>query len=129
MGRGRVHYGWVLVGTLAFTEMTSWGVLYYAFSVFLVPMQEELGWSRAALTGAFSLEMGRADVDPAQERLDCERFGIGELAAIVDGERARRTRTLQELGERPVLEARIHMREIRGKRAARCAAVHVDGVA
>src|SRR2546425_537683 len=33
--------------------MTSWGVLYYAFSVFLVPMQEELGWSRAALVAEF----------------------------------------------------------------------------
>jgi MFS family permease len=33
----------------------SWGVLYYAFGVFLVPMQEELGWSRIALTGAYSL--------------------------------------------------------------------------
>jgi MFS family permease len=33
----------------------SWGVLYYAFGVFLVPMQEEMGWSRTALTGAYSL--------------------------------------------------------------------------
>jgi len=33
----------------------SWGVLYYAFGVFLVPMQEELGWSRIALTGAYSV--------------------------------------------------------------------------
>jgi sugar phosphate permease len=29
--------------------------LYYAFAVFLVPMQEELGWSRTAVTGAYSL--------------------------------------------------------------------------
>src|ERR671916_723556 len=49
------YYGWAIAGTLAVTETTSWGVLYYAFAVFLVPMQEELGWSQPALTGAYSL--------------------------------------------------------------------------
>src|SRR5918911_4637071 len=50
----RVYYGWAIAWTLALTETVSWGVLYYAFGVFLVPMQEELGWSRTALTGAYS---------------------------------------------------------------------------
>ncbi len=49
------YYGWAIAGTLAVTETVSWGVLYYAFAVFLVPMQEELGWSRTAVTGAYSL--------------------------------------------------------------------------
>lgn len=49
------YYGWAIAGTLAVTETASWGVLYYAFAVFLVPMQEELGWSQPALTGAYSL--------------------------------------------------------------------------
>jgi MFS family permease len=47
--------GWRLVATLALTETTSYGVLAYAFGVFLLPMQQELGWSRTALTGAYSL--------------------------------------------------------------------------
>jgi MFS family permease len=51
------YYGWVLVGTLGVTETISWGVLYYAFSVFLTPMETELGWSRAETTGAFSLAL------------------------------------------------------------------------
>ncbi len=55
--RGRIYYGWVLVVALALTETTSWGVLYYAFTVFLRPMQAELGWSRGAMTGAFSLAL------------------------------------------------------------------------
>jgi MFS family permease len=54
---GGLYYGWVLVGTLGITETISWGVLYYAFSVFLAPMEAELGWSRAATTGAFSLAL------------------------------------------------------------------------
>jgi MFS family permease len=51
----RFYYGWAITGTLALTETVSWGVLYYAFGIFLVPMQEELGWSRTALTGAYSV--------------------------------------------------------------------------
>lgn len=59
-GRARTHapssyYGWRIVAALAVTETVSWGVLYYAFAVFLVPMQEELGFSRTVLTGAYSL--------------------------------------------------------------------------
>lgn len=66
------YYGWVLVVTLAVTETTSWGILYYAFTVFLAPMQAEFGWSRAAITGAFSLALlvsGLAGV-PAGRWLD-----------------------------------------------------------
>ena len=51
----RIYYGWVMVAALAVTETVSWGVLYYAFSVFLVPMRSSLGWSDATLTGAYSL--------------------------------------------------------------------------
>jgi MFS family permease len=53
----RIYYGWILVLTLAITETTSWGILSYAFTVFLGPMQAELGWSKAELTGAYSLSL------------------------------------------------------------------------
>ena len=43
-----------LVAGLAVTQTVSWGVLYYAFSVLLVPMQDDLGWSRSALIGGFT---------------------------------------------------------------------------
>ncbi|HEX5166270.1 MAG TPA: hypothetical protein VFV93_12790, partial [Thermomicrobiales bacterium] len=49
-----MYYGWVILLTLSFTEVTSWGILYYSFSVFLTPMQDELGWSIAQMTGAYS---------------------------------------------------------------------------
>ncbi len=55
--RDRFYYGWAIVGTLAVTETVSWGVLFYAFSVFLVPMRTELGWSEATLTGAYSVAL------------------------------------------------------------------------
>jgi sugar phosphate permease len=51
------RYGWTIVAVLAVTETVSWGVLYYAFAVFLPTMQRELGWSKTELTGAFSLAL------------------------------------------------------------------------
>jgi MFS family permease len=48
---------WGIVATLSVTEVVSWGVVYYAFAAFLVPMQHELGYSTAQLTGAFSLAL------------------------------------------------------------------------
>ncbi|MBA2276559.1 MAG: MFS transporter [Chloroflexia bacterium] len=53
----RMSGGWVQVIALSGTETVSWGVLYYAFAVFLVPMREDLGWGSAGLTGAFSLAL------------------------------------------------------------------------
>jgi MFS family permease len=53
----RVYYGWVMLGAVSITEVVSWGILYYAFSVFVAPMQADLGWSQVAVTGAFSLAM------------------------------------------------------------------------
>ncbi|MBL8152987.1 MAG: MFS transporter [Anaerolineae bacterium] len=51
----RLYYGWFLVLTLAFTELVSYGVLYYAVGLFIAPMEAELGWTRAQITGAVSL--------------------------------------------------------------------------
>ena len=48
---------WAIVAGLSVTETVSWGILYYAFAVFLLPMQRELGCSTAELTGAFSLAL------------------------------------------------------------------------
>lgn len=51
------YYGWYIAVTLALTETISWGIVYYSFSVFLTPMQAELGWTRSELTGGFSLAL------------------------------------------------------------------------
>jgi MFS family permease len=47
-------YGWLMVSGLGITELVSWGVLIYAFSVLIVPMHDELGWSTAALNAAYA---------------------------------------------------------------------------
>ncbi len=51
------YYGWPMLFAVAIAQITSWGVLYYAFTVFLDPMQREFGWSTATLTGAYSLAL------------------------------------------------------------------------
>lgn len=48
---------WGQVITLSLTEITSWGILYYTFSLFLGPMEHELHWNQASLTGAYSLAL------------------------------------------------------------------------
>jgi MFS family permease len=48
---------WAIAWTLAFTELISWGILYYAFTALIVPMRDEFGWSVGAMTGAYSLSM------------------------------------------------------------------------
>jgi MFS family permease len=44
-----------MVWTMAIAQIISWGTLFYAFSLFVVPMHESLGWSRPLLNGALSL--------------------------------------------------------------------------
>lgn len=48
---------WGIPAALSVTETVSWGILYYAFAVFLIPMQRDLGFSAAELTGAFSVAL------------------------------------------------------------------------
>lgn len=46
---------WKLAWALSLTELISWGTLYYAFAVIVVPMERELGWSKTDLNGALSV--------------------------------------------------------------------------
>jgi len=56
-GRSLRTRAWAIVAALSVTETVSWGILYYAFAVFLIPMQRELGFSTAELTGAFAVAL------------------------------------------------------------------------
>ena len=55
--RRGIYYGWPMLMGLSLGETVSWGVVYYAFSVFISPMEVEFGWTRAQVTGAFSLAL------------------------------------------------------------------------
>jgi MFS family permease len=43
-----------VLSALCLTQITSWGILYYAFAVLSEPITKDTGWSRTAVTAAFS---------------------------------------------------------------------------
>ena len=49
------RFPWAFVAFLSTAQLVSWGSIFYAFALFLDPMGQELGWSKPALTGAYSL--------------------------------------------------------------------------
>lgn len=55
MGRIRVFYGWWVVSASAAIIFLTGGTFYYGFSALVKPLQNEFGWSRALISGAFSL--------------------------------------------------------------------------
>jgi MFS family permease len=74
------YYGWTVAASLAITELTSWGILFYSFSVMVTPMSADLGWSAGTVTGAFAVA-----------------FLISGISAIVVG------RWLDQFGSRVVM--------------------------
>jgi len=44
----------LLIAALGVAQIVSWGTLYYSFSLFVLPMQQTLGWSLTALNGALT---------------------------------------------------------------------------
>lgn len=51
----RTPDGWPFLWGLAVAQIVSWGSIFYSFSLFVVPMETELGWSRAEINGALTL--------------------------------------------------------------------------
>jgi MFS family permease len=52
--RPRLFYGWIVVATAFLVLFMAYGTQ-YAFGVFFAALVEEFGWSRASLSGVFSL--------------------------------------------------------------------------
>lgn len=44
-----------LVWPLSLARLVSWGAIYYSFTLFLEPMEADLGFARTELTGALTL--------------------------------------------------------------------------
>jgi MFS family permease len=51
-----------LIWGLAISQLVGWGTMYFAFSLFVRPMQSELGWSSNALNGALTFGLFVADL-------------------------------------------------------------------
>ena len=71
----RVFYGWWIVLASFFVQALNGGLLFHAFSAYILPLQGEFGWSRAQLSGAFSMARAESGIlGPLQGWL-IDRYG------------------------------------------------------
>ena len=75
-------YGWRITWALGVTQTIGYGVLYYAFSVFIAPMETELGWSRAETSTAFSLALLLSSVVAIPVGRYMDRHGARQLMTL-----------------------------------------------
>ncbi|MCI0712052.1 MAG: MFS transporter [Chloroflexi bacterium] len=75
----QVQYGWYIVVALSFTEIVSWGILYYGFSVFIKPIEDDVGWSRGEISAAFSIALLCAGLAAIPVGYWLDRFGARGL--------------------------------------------------
>src|SRR5262249_61426035 len=79
---GGLDYGWAVVAGLCVTETVSWGIIYYGFPVMLRPMEAELGFSRAEITGAFSVGLAIAALAGLPVGRWIDRHGARSLMTV-----------------------------------------------
>lgn len=49
-----IHYAWIIIAIAAFMHMAG-GSIRQAFGVLIVPLQDQLGWTPAAITLGYSI--------------------------------------------------------------------------
>ncbi|HZU07520.1 MAG TPA: MFS transporter [Chloroflexota bacterium] len=83
----RLFYGWIIVGAVVCLLAVAY-VVWYTFTLFLVALVREFGWTRAEVAGAFSLYvLVHAGCSPITGRL-VDRFGprpLVHLGALLVG--------------------------------------------
>ena len=55
-GRTPIFYGWWIVASGFGTQTLNGALLFHAFGTYVVLLQDEFGWSRTALAGAFAMQ-------------------------------------------------------------------------
>ena len=72
--RHRFYYGYTIVSISFFILLISWGAQ-YSFGVFFKPVLSEFGWTRAATSGAYSLNMALTGIAGILAGRLSDRFG------------------------------------------------------
>ncbi|HEY0844149.1 MAG TPA: MFS transporter [Noviherbaspirillum sp.] len=79
---------WKIVYLLAFTQIVSWGSLYYAFAIVAQDIQAELGWRTEIVFGAFSWSLLVAGLASTPAGVLIDRFGgrpVMGVGSLVSG--------------------------------------------
>ncbi|MBI4336361.1 MAG: MFS transporter [Chloroflexi bacterium] len=65
LGRRRPFYGWVIVASSFVNQVINTGLGFQGFGTFFVPLQQEFGWNKTAISGARSaMQVESGVVDP-----------------------------------------------------------------
>lgn len=79
---------WKIISILSFTQVVSWGSLYYAFAILAPDMQREFGWRAEVVFGAYSLSLLVAGLAATPAGILLDRFGgraIMGMGSIASG--------------------------------------------
>lgn len=80
--RSPIFYGWWIVAAGALISAINGAVYYYGMSVFFTPLLQEFGWTRTALSGAFSISRLEAGVAGPVAGLCIDRWGPRRMMLI-----------------------------------------------
>jgi hypothetical protein len=59
----RIFYGWRMIGLVSAIRVVGGGLHQYGFTVFFLPISQDLGLSRAATSLAFSLSRAQGAIE------------------------------------------------------------------
>src|SRR5512132_4533331 len=71
----RIFYGWHMVGLVSAIRIVGGGLHQYGFTVFFLPISQDLGLSRAATSLAFSLSRAQGAIEAPLVGYLVDRFG------------------------------------------------------
>jgi MFS family permease len=75
------YYGWIITMAMLLLVFVVWGS-YYAFGVFLKPLAEEFGWSRAVTSGPYGLSLIIQGISGLAVGAVCDRYGPRGITTI-----------------------------------------------
>lgn len=82
MNRGRIFYGWWIVGAGFVLEALMGALLFHAYGAYVVVLRQEFGWSKTMFSAAFSMARAESGIlGPIQGWLT-DRFGPRTLIRI-----------------------------------------------
>ncbi len=74
-GERPLYYGWVMLLTVSLTEVVSWGILYYAYGVFMAPMAQTLAVDQLAIANGYAIGLLTAGLGAPAVGWWIDRFG------------------------------------------------------